>query len=206
MRPPSHIEFLVEEPSMEVFLRLTVARWMPEIAFEVRMFDGKMSLLRNLPMRLRAYRKILQADDLIIVVVDRDNDDCLDLKAKIDSMAAAAGFFTGSRHLGGDHRFLSRIAIEELEAWYFGGWDSVKTVYPDISLSVSRRPAYRNPDEIRGGTWEAFERVMHQYGYFKEGLRKREAAAAIGKNMNIAANTSPSFRCLFDTLQRLRAA
>ena len=47
------------------------------------------------------------------------------------------------------------IAVEELEAWYFGDWVAVREVYPGLPATVSNKANYRNPDQIRGGTWEA---------------------------------------------------
>ena len=49
------------------------------------------------------------------------------------------------------------------------------------------------PDAIAGGTWEAFERVLRQAGYFGGGLPKIEVAREMAKHMDPARNTSASF-------------
>ena len=100
----------------------------------------------------------------------------------------------------GHFTIVNRIAIEELEAWYFGDWEAVRTAYPRVSQNVSRRARFRNPDAIAGGTWEAFERTLQRHGYFKEGLRKIEAARSIAQYLDPASNTSRSFQVLRDAL------
>ncbi len=95
---------------------------------------------------------------------------------------------------------VTRIAIEELEAWYFGDWPAVCTAYPEVSPNVPGRAAYRDPDAVRGGTWEAFERVLQRHGYFRQGLAKVQAAAAIGKCVDPAINRSRSFSILCNAI------
>ncbi|SBT03957.1 conserved hypothetical protein [Candidatus Accumulibacter aalborgensis] len=49
-----HLEFLVEEPSMEAFLRTLLPRLPPDDrGFEVHPFQGKSNLLGKLQARLR---------------------------------------------------------------------------------------------------------------------------------------------------------
>lgn len=104
-----------------------------------------------------------------------------------------AGLLTRSQAGGGQWRIANRIVIEELEAWYFGDWGAVLRAYPRVSPNIPRRVSYRDPDAIRGGTWEAFERVMKKHGYFATGLRKVEAAEAIAAHIDPDRNQSVSF-------------
>ena len=54
MTVAQRLEFLVEEPSMEAFLRGLLPRLLPEgCAFEIRVFRGKHDLMRQLEVRLR---------------------------------------------------------------------------------------------------------------------------------------------------------
>ena len=71
------------------------------------------------------------------------------------------------------------------------------------SPTVPRRQAYRDPDGIRGGTWEAFERVLQAAGYFRTGLRKKEIARTIAPHRVPSRNTSRSFRLFRDTMLEL---
>ena len=143
---------------------------------------------------------MIQSDWLILVVVDRDRDDCLMLKAQLEFEARAAGLATRSSSRSGPFAAINRIAVEELEAWYFGDWAAVVTAYPRVSTSTPSRAAYRVPDAIAGGTWEAFERIMKQAGYFQTGLPKIEVAQQIAPHMNPVRNTSRSFQVLRDAL------
>lgn len=201
----THVEFLVEEPSVEALLREVLPHLLRSVPFEIRVFQGKPDLLAQLPHRLRGYAWFPDTWR-IVVVVDRDNDDCHALKQQLEQHALAAGRFTRARRDRGCFTVINRIAIEELEAWYFGDWEAVRAAYPNVAANVPRRAAFRNPDAIAGGTWEAFERVLQQVGYFKGGLRKLEAACAIAPYLDPARNTSPSFKIFRDAILELAAS
>ncbi len=193
--PATHLELLVEEPSMEAFLRSLLPRLLPQgRTFEVHPFQGKSDLLGKLEPRLRGYATWLPADWRIVVVVDRDDEDCRALKRQLEAIARRAGLGTRSRPGRVPWQLVNRIAIEELEAWYFGDWAAVRSAFPRASANVPRRQGFRNADAIAGGTWEAFERVMQTHGYFKGGLLKIEAARAIGAHVDPARSSSRSFR------------
>jgi hypothetical protein len=64
--------------------------------------------------------------------------------------------------------------------------------------------AYRDPDSIAGGTWEALERVLKSAGYFRTGLRKIELARSVAKHMDPQRNRSRSFRAFVDAINRLK--
>lgn len=194
-----HLVLLVEEPSMEAFLRTLLPRVLPaECTFRVHAFQGKRDLLDKLQRRLLGYRHWLSAGWRIIVLVDQDDDDCRTLKGKLEKAAASAGLL--SRTTAGQRpwQVANRVAIEELEAWYFGDWEAVRLAYPRVSSTVPKQAAYRDSDAIQGGTWEAFERVLKRRGYFTTGLRKVEAARAVAAHFDPERSRSGSF-------QRLRA-
>ncbi len=198
----SHVEVLVEEPSAEAALRVLLPKMLGRIPFSVHAHSGKNNLLKRLPQRLRGYACWIPDDHRIVVVVDRDDDDCEELKMRLEAMASDAGLATKSNPKGSLFKVVNRVAIEELEAWYFGDWRAVKQAYSRVNANIPSRDKYRSPDEIKGGTWEAFERVMKDAGYFKTGLRKIEAARAVAEHMNPSRNTSPSFIALRDTLMQ----
>lgn len=190
----AHFVLLVEEPSMEAFLRALLPRLLPkDRTFEVHPFQGKDDLLGKLEARLRGYASWLPGDWRIVVVVDRDDDDCRAIKRQLEDIARRAGLRT--RTCAGNARWqlVNRIAIEELEAWYFGDWAAVQAAYQRVSANLPHRKGFRDPDAIAGGTWEAFERVMQKHGYFKGGLPKLEAARAIGAQIDPSRARSRSF-------------
>ena len=204
--PASHIEFHVEEVSMEAFL----AAWLPSVlpencTFGIHAYQGKNALLRKLGDRLKGYSTWMPAEYRIILVVDRDRDECHELKSRLEQICESAGLRSMWAAGGPDWQIVTRIAIEELEAWYFGDWPAVCVAYPRVSPNISNRARYRDPDAIAGGTWEAFERVLRKYGYFKQGLAKVQAATAIGQHVDPARNRSRSFAVFRDAIAEAAA-
>lgn len=180
---------------MEAALRILLPRMLAtDVSFEVYQHQSKDLLLRRLPARLKGYAAFVSSTYRIVVIVDRDDDDATELRARLDSIADAAGF-GAQRPL-----VVNRLAIEELEAWYFGDWAAVRAAFPKVPAEVPKRARYRRPDAIAGGTWEALEQLLQKYGYHKGGLRKTEAARAISEHMVPARNESPSFAALRSTL------
>lgn len=201
-----HLEFLVEEPSAEAFVRALLPRLLPNhCTFDVHAFQGKDDLLQKLPSRLRGYAQWLPQGWRIIVLVDRDDDDCQVLKRQLDSMTLTAGLQTRTVASANNWQVVNRLAIEELEAWYFGNWPAVGSVYPRVARTIPAQAGYRDPDAISGGTWEAFERILKRYGYFKTGLRKIEAARAIGAHIDPVSSNSHSFQKFIEVIHAVIA-
>lgn len=170
-----------------------------DATFAVYPHQCKSDLLKSLPNRLRGYAAWLPADWRIIVIVDRDDDDCRKLKGVLERAAATAGLKT-RKAAGNAIHVVNRLAIEELEAWFFGDWDAVKAAYPKVPASIPEKQGYRDPDAIQGGTWEALEKVLKRHGYFQTGLRKIEAARSIALHMDPERNRSRSFRVFRDAI------
>ena len=186
---------------MEAFLRALLPRLLPQDrTFDVRVFQGKRDLLQKLESRLRAYARWLPDECRIVVMVDRDNDDCHALKAQLEKAAGRAGLLTRSRANARPWQLVNRVVIEELEAWYFGDWEAVRIAYPKVSSTIPNKAPYRVPDAIAGGTWEAFERILKRHGYFSTGLRKVEAARAIATHIDPKRNCSQSFGLFADAI------
>ena len=195
-----HVEVLVEEPSMEAALRLLLPRMLGATSFGVYVHQCKDDLLARLPERLRGYAQWLPQSWRIVVVIDRDDDDCAVLKETLERMAIETGLVTRTQAGNRTYQVVNRLAIEELEAWYFGDWKAVESAYPRVPVTIPRQSKYRDPDAIKGGTWEAFERILQKAGYFAGGLRKIEAAQAIAAHMDPVHNASKSFQVLRATL------
>ena len=130
-----HIVFLVEELSAEAALLNIVPKILGTSAsFEIHPYQCKNDLLSKLPQVMRGYAKWLPRDWRIVVLVDEDRSNCIALKERMDRAADAAGLITRTKAGSIDNhpRFqvLNRIAIEELEAWFFG----------DVQLVAARSP------------------------------------------------------------------
>ena len=196
-----HLELLVEEPSMEAFLQTLLPRVLPtDCNFAIHTFQGKPDLLGNLENRLRGYAQWLPDDWRILVIVDRDDEDCRQLKQQLEAAASVANLCTRSQAGDRSWKLVNRIAIEELEAWYFGDWEAVCHAYPRVSSTVPNQSRYRAPDSVRGGTWEAFERILKRHNYFRTGLRKIEAARAVAAHVDPERSRSHSFTKFHDAL------
>ena len=186
---------------MEAFLQGLLPRILPGACdFRIYPFQGKSDLLRNLENRLRGYAQWLPDDWRILVIVDRDDDDCRQLKQRLESIASGANLRTRSQASGRPWQLVNRVVVEELEAWYFGDWEAVRSVYPRVSPTVPNQSQYRDPDSVRGGTWEAFERILKRHNHFRTGLRKTEVARAVAAYIDPMRNRSHSFTKFRDAL------
>lgn len=189
-----HFEVYVEEPSAEAALKELLPRILGDAhSFHVHAFRNKQELLRKFPSRLRGYSSWLPADWRVVVLVDEDRGDCHALKATLLDSAAQAGL---------DDKVLARVVVEELEAWYFGDIPALRSAYPRLPQTLASKAAYRDPDAIAGGTWEALDRELKRAGY-RAGLAKVLAARAIAPHMSLDANRSRSFRVFVHGLRTL---
>jgi hypothetical protein len=189
----SHLEVLVEEYSAAVVLDNLLPQMLPKgVEFEIRSFQGKTDLIKQLPARLKGYRSWIPKDWRILVLCDRDQENCYALKEKLESLAVSSGFTTKTSHPDGFFSVVNRIVIEELEAWLLGDPDAVVTAYPRVPKSFSRQRRYRSPDDIVGA-WEALEALLQSKRYHLGGLNKVEAARKISQHMNPRTNRSYSF-------------
>jgi hypothetical protein len=140
----------------------------------------------------------------VVVLLDLDREDCKKLKRKLDRIVGDAGLRT-KMSSGGQAGFqvLNRIAIEELEAWFFGDVAALHAAYPRVPLTLGQKSGFRDPDRIKGGTWERLEQVLQRHGYFKSGYPKVTAAREIAKHMDPSRNRSRSFQVFRDGLRAL---
>ena len=69
-----------------------------------------------------------------------------------------------------------------------------------VAANLGSRASYRDPDAVRGGTWEALERELRSHGH-PGGLEKIRAAKEISANMDIEHNRSASFCAFRDGLR-----
>lgn len=198
-----HLEAFVEEASAKAALLELIPRIRSDLTFTIHSFGGKQDLLANLPARLRAMARWMPDHFRIVVLVDLDSGDCVKLKRKLEATAHLAGLRTPGRKAVGPIQVLNRIAIEELEAWFLGDTQAIAAAYPGVPENLDTRRGYRDPDAIRGGTWEALERELQKAGFFRGGLAKIQAARAIAAHMDPARNRSRSFGVFRDGLLAL---
>lgn len=203
------IHIHVEEQSMEAFLVEFLPRVLaPEIARRIINHGSKQKLLIQLPHRLNGYAKI-PADyrPKVLVLVDRDQDDCHALKARLEAAVVDAGLRHKAQGGNGAFDVVNRVVVEELEAWYFGDMPAVAAAWPGVSPNLANRRGYRDPDAIAGGTHEAFFRVLQKAGHLKGQVRlpKIEVARTIAPHIDPQRNRSQSFGHFLSGLMTLDA-
>ena len=199
-----HIHFLVEEQSsQEALNNLLPKMFNSRVSYSIHPFRGKKDLIKQLPKRLKAYKAWITNEDKIVVLIDEDRADCQKLKQQLENIASDSGFLTKSSAGDGAFQVLNRIAIEELEAWFFGDIEAIIQAYPKVKKNIVNQAKYRNPDAIKGGTAEALEKLLKRYGYHKGGLSKIQAAREISHYMNPENNRSTSFQVFYQGLLQM---
>jgi Domain of unknown function (DUF4276) len=201
----THVEFQVEEPSMEAALDGLLPRIIGDRAtWKILNYRNKQRLLRNLRDRLRGYRARVPHENLkICVLIDRDEADCHTLKATLEEMAIEVGLGTKSSPIaGGMFHVVNRIVVCELEAWYFGEPAALRSIYPRLSEPLLNKSKYRNPDRI-SHTWETLARELAKASYHKHGFSKIGLAREMGLIMNPAHNTARSFNVFIEGLESI---
>ncbi|GMU46205.1 MAG: hypothetical protein AMXMBFR26_09870 [Porticoccaceae bacterium] len=199
------IEFLVEEQSAEEALKHLLPRLIgPRAQWKLINLGSKYKLVHALPQRLAAYRqRIDQGEDLrVVVLVDRDNDDCTVLKRQLETMAQQAALATKSAPThDGQFFVVNRIVIEELESWFIGDPIALRQAFSSLPKIDSSKGIFRNPDN--GGSWEALHRFLKKHGIYKSSYPKIDAARRIAPTLNIQTNRSHSFRVFIDGVEAL---
>ncbi len=160
------------------------------------------TLLHNLPAKLRAYGEERRDDVVVVVLVDLDDrKDCMAFKSELTELL---------RYCDKKPKTLFRIAIEELEAWFFGDPPALKKVYPKIRQSIL--DGYVQDSQC--GTWEKLADAIYPGGlialgqhYSKRSVRTLEQKMVWTKeicpHMDVENNQSPSFRCFRDGIRRM---
>jgi len=159
------------------------------------------TLLHNLPSKLRAYGEEENQDLIVVVLVDLDERlDCVAFKAELTALLD---------HCPKKPKYLFRIAIEELEAWYFGDEAALLKVYPKAKRAILAK--YTQDSQC--GTWEHLAEAIYPGGLKKLTLGKKtnsyvlaqkvKWAASIAPEMNVENNMSTSFQCFRDGIRTL---
>jgi hypothetical protein len=191
-----HIEFLVEEPSTEVALKFIVPKIIGNThTLKIHNFQNKDRLLKRLPERMKFYANFVTDDWRIVILVDEDRSDCQELKRKLCDASSVV-----TKHKG--NIVLHRIAVEELESWFIGDVTAIRSEYEKIPVSLSQQAKFRNPDIIKGGTWEQLDKILKKYGY-ETGLQKIDFAEKVSPHMDVDNNLSRSFQIFRDGLRSI---
>ncbi len=175
-----HIEFLLEEPSMENCLIEILPQILPQgyelnVNCFLRPHQGKSDLKKSIPSKIKTFSNFYLPSK-IIIVQDQDSNDCKKLKQHILDLCEQ----------NGNCPVMVRISCRELENWYLGDMDAIEKVYPKFKARSHRyRSKFRNVDNCFGSQ-ELFRII--------DGFQKGFASKNIPKHMDIDSNRSTSFK------------
>ena len=175
------IVFLLEEPSMAVFLKEILPRICLNERYMLLPHQGKGDLMRSIPVKLKGWT---MPGTKFVIVHDQDTNDCMQLKKSIEDLCRPY-----------NKRVLIRIACRELESWYFGDLDAVEKAYNVNLVKLKNSARYRIPDDILDPK-EVLRRFVPQ-------LTQIDGARRISKYMDIENNRSHSFRVFVDGLKMM---
>ena len=172
-----HYEILTEEQSAEEFLERLVPRLgVDDIRFDIYSFRGKEDLKTKLENRLQGYASFLEGMQevdysyVIVVLIDQDDDDCLQLKDELASKVSRIGL---------DDQVKIRVAVRELESWYLGDPEALRSEFERLPSSFENRSKFRNPEAMNQKPSEALDQLLRDNGY-KSGLQKVATAQKMG--------------------------
>lgn len=210
-----HIEVCIEDISGEKFMNIILPKIFEgmDVTWRVHGYKGigrlptnlqnaldpkKKTLLDKLPHLLRGFAQT-PGVDAVVIVVDTDNRNCAEFLIELQNVAQSI--------TPPSKKHLFRLAIEEMEAWYFGDVAAIKATYPNASDIVIQ--SYQQDSVC--GTWERLADAVVAGGATKlksdgwpaSGIVKSEWAERITPHMKPDINTSPSFCKLRDGLRRL---
>lgn len=213
-----HIEVLVEDSSgaklIEVLMPRVIGNTGAEHTWRVHPYKGigripkgltvkgdpaKRALLDQLPRVLSGYGRT-PGIDAVVVVVDSDRRDCRTFLAELKALLNQCNPAPTT---------LFRLAIEEMEAWFFGDRQALMRAYPKAKKDVLSR--YRQDSVC--GTWELLadavypggQAAINKVGWPLPGQVKHEWAEKIAPSMDVEANESPSFQKFRDGVRKLVA-
>ena len=123
---------------------------------------AKRILLDQLPKILRGYGKT-PGIDAVVVVLDSDRRNCVEFLTELKTLAAGCNPAPNT---------LFRIAIEEMEAWYFGDQQALTAAYPrtkpaPVQGRVRSPPSQRGPNPLQHWGERAKKNQPRTVGFFE---------------------------------------
>ena len=213
-----HIEFLVEDSSgkklLQCLMPQLLGRFGDTHTWRLHSYRGigriptnlgaytdptKRILLDQLPKLLRGYGRT-PGIDAVVVVLDADRRDCKTFLKELPRIASACVPVPTT---------MFRLAIEEMEAWYFGDRLALLAAYPRAKAAVLNSYVQDSTCD----TWETLADAVYaggsaalkKKGWPLPGQVKHEWAQRIGPLMVLDRNLSPSFCKFRDGLRSLAA-
>lgn len=185
------LHIFTEEPSLKFVLETILPQILPEnVFFHIYSHQEKQDLERALRTTLPSISKIPGAR--IIVTRDQDSSDCRELKQNLIEIIG----------LNCQCDFLVRIVCRELESWYLGDMQAIKSAYPRFNIDQHKNKAeFRNVDKLQSPNRELLK-IIPEYSN-RDYLPKLETAEYISPFLNLKENKSESFNQMINAILRL---
>lgn len=175
---------LVEEPSTALFLKAVLPLILPDgVYLQTISFQGKQDLERGLERKLKAW---LRPDSKFLVVRDRDSENCVAVKKRLERICRAAG----------RENVLIRIACGELESFFLGDLRAVGLAFGK-KMPSQHKGKFRDPDQL-GNAAEELGKVLGS------SEQKLKWARLISPHLAVdGSNRSTSFNVLIAGVRKL---
>ncbi|MBR5337760.1 MAG: DUF4276 family protein [Lachnospiraceae bacterium] len=174
------VVFLLEERSMESFLKGILPQIIMNEEYRLIPHEGKGDLLKSIPNKLKGWSI---PNTKFVIIYDQDSNDCIDLKKQVLDICKQY-----------NRDVLVRIVCRELEAWYFGDLSAVEKAYGKKLDKLRNSRKYKNPDVIDNPK-EILKRYVPE-------LTQIDGAKRISKHFDIDNNSSHSFHVFVNGLKR----
>lgn len=184
-----NVVFLLEEKSVKEMLDVIVPKILPEgVSHKCIPFEGKSDLENNIARKMRGW---LKPNSVFLVMRDQDSGDCKEVKRKLLQLCA------DSQRLSSD--YLVRIACHELESFYLGDLNAVRSAGYKVKLSKRFKNGYENPDVLANPSEELLKITDNEY-------RKVQGSSKIADYLGFdGSNKSTSFNMLVSGIKKLVA-
>lgn len=175
---------LVEEPSAALFLKAVLPSVLPaEVQLQTIAFQGKQDLERGLVRKLRAW---MRPDSKFLVIRDRDSEDCVIVKKRLENLCREAG----------REGVLIRIACGELESFFLGDLRAVGEAFGK-KVPSQNKGKFGDPDRL-GNAAEELGRLL------SSSEQKLKWARTISPYLALdGSNRSHSFNVLISGVRKL---
>ena len=188
---------------MKIFLETILPKILPDdLVFEVFDLGSKSQFLKKFPKRLAGYSLWMPDDYRVVLVVDADRDDCSELRAMMITEIEKSGLTVTSLGSSCQGQVLLCIAIEMLEAWFFGDARAIGEAYGKKFMNLHNRRGCRQPDRIQDPA-RRLESILTNVPKHQAGLKKVDLVLDATPHMDIENNTSNSFCRLRDGVRFL---
>ncbi len=180
-----HLVFLLEEPSMKVFLEVLLPKLIPKkIYYKCIAHEGKQDLQRSIPLKLRAFPSETQ----FIIIRDKDSDDCIKLKEKLVDLCRKEN----------REDILVRIVCHELESWFLGDLTALGKAFNLKQRQIDKlqnKAKYRDPDRIAAAKQE-LKKIAPEY-------QPLSGSREIAQYIDLENNNSRSFQVFIQGIQKI---